>query len=184
MPSWRQTPASSWIEQRNLTMTIQVARVTGIFISARAGLPMKALGAVRVIANVGLAEDRYALGLGLYSRVEPIKIRHLTLITEDGIATANEWQEASGLPPFAASDTRRNLVLQGISAPELNALVDKPFQVGEISCKGIEIATPCQQPSNVSGIEGFADAFDGRGGLRAQALNGGVIRIGDVLSFG
>ena len=136
---------------------------------------------LRLLAGQGLEGDRYATGQGAYSGTQPPKIRHLSLITEEGIATANEWQQAAGLPVFSMAQTRRNVLLRGLSAHSLNALVGQRFWVGEVECFGIELCTPCPRPSELSGQPGFQEAFEGRGGLRAQVLGSGWLRLGDVL---
>ncbi len=162
-------------------MGIQAAHVSGLFVCAVAGAPMKAVDQVKVMAGVGLEGDRYAAGVGTYSVQVPLKVRHVTFISQDGIDTANEWQEASGLPAFAPGQTRRNVLIAGMSPDALNNLVGRTFSIAGMLFKGLELATPCHQPSEVTGQEGFVDAFDNRGGLRAEACTDGVIRIGDLL---
>lgn len=163
-------------------MNIQAAHVSGLFVCAVAGAPMKAVDQVKMLAGVGLEGDRYAMGVGTYSIQVPVKVRHVTFICQDGIDTANEWQEASGLPAFSPGQTRRNVLLAGMSPDALNNLVGRRFSVAGLWFKGLELATPCHQPSAVTGQEGFVDAFDSRGGLRAQACTNGVLRIGDLLT--
>ncbi len=131
----------------------------------------------------GVSGDRYALGVGSYSGVEPEKDRHLTLITAEAIETACAWQQAAGLPAFEAQQTRRNVVIEAMTATQLNALVGRRFRLGRILCEGIELATPCERPSALTGIAGFPEAFDGRGGLRARVLESGSVRVGDIVAM-
>ncbi len=161
--------------------SIQAARIAGLFICPVAGAPMTANEQVNVVAGVGLEGDRYAAGVGRYSREMPVKVRHVTFICQEGIDIANEWQEAGGLPTFTAGQTRRNVLLTGMSAGELNSLVGRSFKISGLLFNGLELATPCHRPSEVTGQEGFLDAFENRGGLRAEACTGGVLRIGDLL---
>lgn len=156
-------------------------QVTGLYWCAGAGDAMQMADRLRVIAGMGLEGDRYATGLGAYSATQPPKIRHLSLITEEGIETANDWQMAAGLPAFSMAQTRRNVLLGGISAQALNDLVGQRFWVGNIQCRGIELCTPCPRPSLLSQQDGFQEAFEGRGGLRAEVLLGGELAIGDAL---
>jgi len=158
-----------------------VARITGLFSSLDAGQPMQSHDTVAVREGAGVLGDRYASGRGHYSATQPPKARHLTLITQDGIDVAAEWQEACGLPAFSMPQTRRNVLLDGLSAPALNALVGRTFRLGEVVLRGLELCTPCPRPSELSGQEGFVDAFDGRGGLRAEVLSSGHLRLGDRL---
>ncbi len=169
-------------------------RVAGLFTCASAGLPMERREQVVIKAGTaagttagagsggGIEGDRYALGIGAYSAQQPVKVRHVTFITQEGIDVANEWQEASGLPGFTMELTRRNVLLEGMPASGLNALVGCKFKVGDLEFIGLELATPCHRPGELSGLEGFIDAFEGRGGLRAQACSDGVLRVGDVLA--
>jgi len=157
------------------------ARATAFYWCADAGAPMIAASQLQVEAGSGIVGDRYALGLGAYSATEPDKPRHLTLITQDGINTANAWQLAAGLDPFPAELTRRNVVMEGMTASELNRWVGRRFRLGALLCEGVELATPCERPSALSGIDGFPEAFDGRGGLRVRVLEGGTLHRGDRL---
>jgi len=159
------------------------ASVKALFWCAGAGDPMVAASSVEVIAGQGISGDRYALGVGAYSMTEPAKPRHLTLITQDAIETALAWQLAAGLAPFSVEQTRRNVLLQGITASELNQLVGVRFQIGSLVFEGFELATPCERPSQLTGIEGFPDAFHDRGGLRVQALSSGSLEIGNRLTL-
>lgn len=160
-----------------------LASIKALFWCAGAGDPMIAATRVEVIAGQGIAGDRYALGVGAYSATEPAKPRHLTLITQDGVDTALAWQLAAGLEPFSVEQTRRNVLLQGITAGELNELVGVRFQIGSLLFEGFELATPCERPSQLAGIEGFPDAFHGRGGLRVRALSTGSLQVGDRLAL-
>ncbi len=144
---------------------------------------MIAASSVEVIAGQGIVGDRYALGVGAYSATEPAKPRHLTLIAQDAVDTALAWQLAAGLTPFTVEQTRRNVLLRGITASELNQLIGVRFRIGGLLFEGFELATPCQRPSMLSGIEGFADAFFDRGGLRVRSLESGALYCGDPLSL-
>ena len=162
-------------------MTSTTGHVSGLYWCAVAGSSMQAANRLRVIAGKGIDGDRYATGQGTYTDTEPPKIRHLSLITEEAIEIANEWQQVAGLKTFSMAQTRRNILLNGIGAQALNSLVGQFFWVGHIQCRGIELCTPCPRPSQLSLQSGFQEAFDGRGGLRAEVLRGGEVAIGDVL---
>ena len=157
-------------------------KVSGLFWCPVAGDPMRQASSLEVHAERGVAGDRYALGTGSYSDESPPKIRHLTIITQDGIDAAAAWQQAAGLPVFDALLTRRNVLVSGMSASALNELVGRNFRLGDLLCEAVELATPCDRPSALASIDGFQSAFDGRGGLRVRVLEGGVIRTGDLLT--
>lgn len=156
-------------------------RIVGLFWCAEAGEPMRAADQLQVLAGVGLQGDRYATGRGAYSQIEPEKIRHLSLITQDGLEIARDWQRAAGLEAFTMEQTRRNVLVHELSAPALNALVGQRFWLGDIECYGVELCTPCPRPAQLSQQPGFEQAFEGRGGLRVQALGSGWLRVGDSL---
>jgi MOSC domain-containing protein YiiM len=114
--------------------------------------------------------------------VEHIPQRSLLRYVTSGIETANDWLKAGDETPFAASETRRNIALEGITAAELNNLVGKRFQLGNIQMLGAELCTPCERPAQLLSRPSFMDAFEGRGGIRAEVLSSGILSIGDQLS--
>ena len=78
-------------------------------------------------------------------------------------------------PPLAAGEHRRNVVTRGI---DLNALVGHEFAIGELRCRGMRLCEPCTV------VDGYASRpvlrqLVQRGGLRADILEDGVIRVGD-----
>ena len=157
-------------------------QIHSIYIAARAGELMVPLTRAKIIAGEGIAGDRYALGLGAFSKTK-LKIRHISLITLSGIESANAQLRAKQQTPFSEGDTRRNLVISGISEGELNSLVGKIFYLGGIAFKGTELCEPCQRPANLLKKPDFIHAFENRGGLRAEALDSGTISNGDSLTY-
>ena len=143
---------------------------------------MQSVHSAKLNPGIGIEGDRYAMGIGAYSATEPTKVRHISLISLSGIKTANDWLIAGDEPPFDASETRRNIALEGITAAELNSLVGKRFQLGSIQLLGTELCTPCERPAQLLGKPSFMDAFEGRGGIRAEVLSPGILNIGDQLS--
>lgn len=151
------------------------AQVRGIFICVNAGERMMELDLVRVIAGKGLLHDRYSTDSGTFSKKEPAKTRHLTLIDADAIDAANAGREK----PFEWAQTRRNLVTRGVP---LNDLVGVQFVIGDgLLVEGTELCKPCERPSALAGIPGFKEAFEDRGGLRVAVLESGVIRLNDPI---
>lgn len=157
--------------------------IQAIYLATTAGAKMQAFNHIKVNAGSGIEGDRYALGIGAYSKVEPVKVRHISLISSSGIETANDWLKAGDEPTFDESETRRNIVLNGISAAELNDLVGKQFQLGNLQLLGIELCTPCERPAQLLSKPSFMEAFEGRGGIRAEVLNTGTLSIGDKLTL-
>ncbi len=117
----------------------------------------------------GLSGDRYHTGTGSYSKGE-VGRRQVTLINMRAI-------EGSG---FAPVETRRNIVTNGI---ELMSLIGKQFTIGGATFFGVKYCEPCKIPSALSGNSGnFMDAFHDRGGIVAEVLQGGIIRLHDSVS--
>ena len=142
---------------------------------------MQSVHSAKLNASKGIEGDRYAMGIGAYSATEPTKVRHISLISLSGIETSNNWLKAGDEPAFDAAETRRNIALDGITAAELNNLVGKRFQLGSIQMLGTELCTPCERPAQLLSRPSFMDAFEGRGGIRAEVLSSGVLSIGDQL---
>jgi MOSC domain-containing protein YiiM len=71
---------------------------------------------------------------------------------------------------------RRNLVTRDV---RLNALVGRRFRIGEVECYGNRLCEPCTYLENLTGVS--MQALAGRGGLRADILTDGDIRVGDPL---
>jgi MOSC domain-containing protein YiiM len=160
-------------------MTI-APKILAIYIAPKADAAMVAQPSVELTPN-GIKGDRYENGSGAYSKTTPSKIRHVSLISEEGIATANEWLSAMNEPVFTALETRRNIVIAHLSANGLNQLVGKTFFLGRALLKGIELCTPCQRPAQLMDKPNFIYAFENRGGLRAEVLSVGPIHVGDTL---
>jgi hypothetical protein len=155
-------------------------QIHSIYIASLAGEPMVQLTQAEIIAGQGIAGDRYALGLGAFSKNTP-KIRHVSLIALSSIEHANRRLIAMQETVFGHGDTRRNLIISGISEDELNGLVGKNFHLGGLAFKGTELCEPCQRPAKLLKRPDFMDVFKARGGLRAEALESGPLVEGDLL---
>ncbi len=155
-------------------------QIHSIYIAPQAGESMVQIAQANIVAGEGIVGDRYALGIGAFSKTKP-KIRHLSLIALSAIEGANRQLLAKQQEPFGESDTRRNIVISGISANELNDLVGKIFYLGNLMFRGTELCAPCQRPANLLKRPDFMSAFDNRGGIRAEALESGYLIPGDLL---
>jgi MOSC domain-containing protein YiiM len=147
-----------------------------------AGSPMTQRESVTVITNKGIKDDRYASGVGAYSKSNPKKVRDISLITREGIDAANDGLHADGLKKYLDSETRRNVVIDDMSADALNHLLGKEFYLGTVRLKATELCIPCERPAKLSNNIHFLMAFENKGGIRAQVLEGGDIRVGDPLN--
>jgi MOSC domain-containing protein YiiM len=147
--------------------------VEGIFVAPAASVPMQALQTVRAIVGRGLEGDRYAEGIGFYSP-RPASGRHVTLID----AAAVEALEAELGLQLAPGETRRNLVTRGVDLP---ALIGTRFTIGEALCEAVRDCPPCEHLEQVTAKTGILKALLGTGGIRAEVLQEGLIRLGDSI---
>lgn len=148
--------------------------VISIHIAPAAAAAMVEVHAVEAIAGRGLAGDRYCQGIGTFSHW-PGKGREVTLVESEALAAL---PAECRIAPGAA---RRNLVTAGIA---LSELVGVEFHVGEVVLRGQRLCDPCRHLEALTRPGVFA-GLSGRGGLRADILVGGPIRVGDrVLPVG
>ncbi|MBU3588733.1 MOSC domain-containing protein [Polynucleobacter sp. 80A-SIGWE] len=157
-------------------------QIHSIYIASQAGESMAQIAQANIVAGEGIVGDRYALGIGAFSKTK-IKIRHISLIALECIEDANRQLTAKQQIPFGEGETRRNVIISGISADELNDLVGKIFYLGGLAFKGTELCEPCQRPAKLLNRPDFMSAFEDRGGLRAEAQESGTFGNGDLLTY-
>lgn len=146
--------------------------VVSIHIAAGAAAPMKEGAEVHAGAGKGLEGDRYFSETGTYSHQQGSS-RHVTLIEVEAIeAVRRDYGIELG-----AGETRRNIVTRGVA---LNHLVGKEFTVGEVRLRGTELCEPCAHVERLS-RKGVRQALVHRGGVNAEILASGMIRVGDAV---
>ena len=139
----------------------------GIHLHADRGEPMQAVEAAELVTGHGLVGDRMA-GLGIPGS-------HVTFIAAEGVeAMVHE----TGIP-LAPHQTRRNILTRGVDVP---GLVGRRFQVGDAVCFGVKECSPCNHLESLT-YPGVRAGLTGRGGLRADVLSGGPIRVGDSITL-
>jgi MOSC domain-containing protein YiiM len=146
--------------------------VVSIHVTPAAGQPMEPVPEARAVAGRGLEGDRYALGIGSYSKSPSQGGRELTLIETETL----EALSALGVK-LSAAETRRNVATSGVP---LNHLVGREFWMGAVRLRGTRLCEPCKYLEGLTQAGAMA-ALIHRGGLRAQILNDGLIRVGDIL---
>ena len=125
------------------------------------------------VAGRGLEGDRYHDGTGFYSD-HPGPIREVSLIEEETMEALRRDHNLA----LAPGVTRRNILTRGVP---LNHLVGREFRVGGATFRGVELCEPCKHLVEVTGINSILPTLIHRGGLHAQVLIGGLIRVGDVI---
>lgn len=135
-----------------------MGRVEGIFFGAVDEGPIDRAEQVTVDAATGIEGDRY---------------QDLTLFE----AEALEGLLADTGIDLGPNEIRRNVMTRGIA---LNDLVGHRFRIGQVECVGDERCDPCRHLERLTQpgvLRGLVD----RGGLRANILRGGAIRVGDAV---
>ncbi|HEY5171591.1 MAG TPA: MOSC domain-containing protein [Acidimicrobiia bacterium] len=148
-------------------------RLVGIYTTTEAAKPLTAATELRAIEGVGLDGDRYAKHAGTYSN-RPGPHREVTLVEREVIAAVND---ESGVD-LAEHETRRNLVTEGV--PLLH-LIGQTFRIGDVVLRGIKSCPPCAHLEKLT-RPGVRAALENRGGLRAEIVKGGTLRIGDEIT--
>jgi hypothetical protein len=153
--------------------------VVSIHIAAEASAPMQSITEVRACPGRGLEGDRYFLGAGFYSKKASYGGREVTLIEIEAIealfsGVANAEGKRFGIK-LTAADTRRNIATSSVP---LNHLVDRKFWVGDVLMRGTRLCEPCMHLQALT-QRGVMNGLIHRGGLRAEILNEGTIRMSD-----
>jgi MOSC domain-containing protein YiiM len=141
--------------------------VEAIVVAAAAGEPATTLDEAHAVPGAGLEGDRHARGTGTFPSGVPGSA--ITLI-EAEVCESFE-------PPLSPDEHRRNVVTRGI---EVNGLVGRDFTIGDVRCRGLRLCEPCVV------IERYASRpvlrpLVHRGGLRADIVDEGTIRVGDAV---
>ena len=142
----------------------------GIFIADHKGEDLHSVAEIEAAAGQGLVGDRYCVREG-----QNKPSREVTLIEVEALdALARDYQLT--LPP---ERSRRNLLTRRVP---LNHLVGQTFRVGAALLHGVELCEPCGHLEKLV-FPGLRKGLAHRGGLRAQVLEGGTLRVGDPIQL-
>ena len=130
--------------------------------------PVNVVDEVDAVAGKGLSGDRAGSAKDSDRQVTLIQREHLPVI-------AKLCGRADADPALL----RRNIVISGIN---LIALNKKRFRIGGAVLEGTDYCHPCTRMEENLG-EGGYNAMRGHGGLTACVVEGGLIRVGDEVSF-
>ena len=140
----------------------QQGRVEWIGIRPEKRKPLKVLEKVSV-SKKGLEGDHYAGNSGK---------RSVTLIQAEHITAIASLLHRDEIDPL---DLRRNIVVSGIN---LLALKQREFKIGTAVLKMTGLCHPCSRMEETFGSGGY-NAVRGHGGINAQVVLPGEIRIND-----
>ncbi|HET8978615.1 MAG TPA: MOSC domain-containing protein [Solirubrobacteraceae bacterium] len=152
---------------------VTAGRVESIFVAPEAQAPMQRRDEVRAVAGRGLEGDRYAGGQGTFS-VAGGRGNEVTLIAGEVLDTL----QLPGGRPLSGAEARRNIVTRDV---DLNALVGRRFRIGELELIGRRRCEPCAHLQRLT-RPGVLRGLVHRGGLRADLLSSGTLRVGDRIS--
>ncbi|HZR33327.1 MAG TPA: MOSC domain-containing protein [Terriglobales bacterium] len=146
--------------------------VVAIHIAANGGEAMNAVDQAKAIAGRGLSEDRYLKRTGTFCQnLGPSN--ELTFIESEAIEAL---KRDYGIE-LAPGESRRNITTSGVP---LNHLVGREFRVGQARARGLRLCEPCSYLEKATG-KGVIAGLKHRGGLRAQIIADGEIRVGDAI---
>jgi MOSC domain-containing protein YiiM len=132
--------------------------VEGIFFGAVDEGPLEQTGEVQVRSGAGIDGDRYG-------------DKDITLFEAEAI----EGLAADTGIELAPSEIRRNVMTRGVS---LNGLLGHRIRVGEVEAVVTELCHPCDHLQKLT-QPGVLRGLTNRGGLNADVVTGGAIRVGD-----
>lgn len=156
-------------------MSINAGFIKGIYIASQKGAGVSGHQKVSVRAGKGIEGDRYFSNTGKSrSNYKGQPDWEITLIESEVIAAFNHTTGNR----FHESDFRRNLVTQGI---RLNDLVGKTFEINGISFYGVQLCEPCASLQKQLAVK-ILPALVGKGGLRAQIRDNGMVGVGDSIT--
>ncbi len=100
--------------------------------------------------------------------------RQVTVIAAEHLAAIGSYLGQDSVPPELL---RRNVLVRGIN---LGALKERRFRLGGalLECSGE--CHPCSKMERLLGAGGY-NAVRGHGGITARVLEGGEVRLGDLL---
>jgi MOSC domain-containing protein YiiM len=147
-------------------------QLVAICIAADKCVPLCVVEEAEAVPGRGLVGDRYYERQGTFWKNDSPD-REVTLIESEAIeALAGECQITIG-----PEQARRNLITRGVP---LNHLVGREFVVGSVRLRGIRLCEPCGHLQKLT-VDGIKDGLMHRGGLRAQVVVGGLMRLSDVI---
>lgn len=142
----------------------QQGRVEWIGIRPAKRKAVLSLQTINVI-DKGLQGDHYAGSSGK---------RSVTLIQAEHIDAISSLLHKEKISP---QQLRRNIVVSGIN---LLALKDREFKIGTAVLKMTGLCHPCSRMEEVLGDGGY-NAVRGHGGINAQVIVPGEIKLGDTV---
>ena len=157
---------------RDLNKPLEIeGRVEAIVVRGSPRDMARTVPATVALAGIGLADDR----LGQRGEAE-LSTRQVTLIQAEHLDVIARLARVDKVDPVGL---RRNLVVSGIN---LLSLRSTRFRIGAALLEGEGTCDPCSKMEVALGLGGY-NAMRGHGGILATVLEGGPIRVGDLVDF-
>mmetsp|Transcript_2642 Transcript_2642/g.7478 ORF Transcript_2642/g.7478 Transcript_2642/m.7478 type:complete len:263 (-) Transcript_2642:146-934(-) len=154
-----------------------MASVEKLFVCEKAMAAMEQREEVELVAGRGIVGDRYGEGGGTYAKFPEVG-RQVTLISADGVEAAAS--AGGGLPGApAVGDLRRNVVIRGMSAQELNQAVGCEIQLGPCRAFVHRLCVPCKYNERLNKCPGMMEQMWDVTGVNCEILQGGLLKVGD-----
>jgi len=141
-----------------------------IFLADGAGVPMRRVTEVKVLAGLGLSGDRYVQDAGHWKGCDAVQV---TLVRAEDIERA---EQRSGVA-LCRGEHRRNLVVRGIP---IDAYRGRRLRIGDVHFEFHRLRPPCGYLDRL-GQRGSAKALGKAAGIGVRALADGTIRVGDAV---
>ena len=151
---------------------MNMSNIVAIHITPEESGPMQSVPEVIAVAGKGLTGDRYFDIVARDGKTEKTG-RHATLIETEALEALKRDYEM----PLALDQSRRNILTRGVA---LNHLVGREFKIGDAVFRGIRLCEPCRHLEKMTGQPVMRGLLH-RGGLRAEIVKGGVLRVGDSI---
>lgn len=149
-----------------------MSNIVAIHVCAEESAPMQSVQRIEAVAGKGLEGDRYFDVVARDGKTEKSG-RHATLIESEALEALERDYEMK-LP---AAKSRRNILTRGVA---LNQLVGREFKIGDAVFRGMRLCEPCKHLEKMTGMPVMRGLLH-RGGLRAEIVKGGTIRVGDEI---
>jgi MOSC domain-containing protein YiiM len=125
--------------------------------------PIETVQHVECVAGRGIQGDRFF----------DFKQDYKGQITFFALEVFKELSAALAIKEKAPAVLRRNVITEGV---DLNTLVGRDFELQGLTFRGMTECAPCYWMDGAFG-PGAEHFLQGRGGLRAQILVGGILRV-------
>jgi len=147
-----------------------------IYVAARAGAPIQAMASAEAVSGAGLCGDRYAANAGFWRATDACQV---TLICCDDLRRASRGQAADIGARLARGHHRRNLVVEGLTAKQLEG---RQLRIGGAVFVCDKPRPPCGYLDSIEG-RGLCRALGRHAGMCLRVIESGELAVGDAVEI-